>query len=71
MKELKEQVDNFLQTLPIKDHIKEFHILHNSYIKPVKTGELGLDKYDLKLHTHYLDEEGMNVYVVIGIIVKD
>jgi len=71
MKKLKEQVETFLQGLPIKDHIKEFHILHNSYIKPAKMGELGLGKYDIKLHTHYIDEAGINVYVVIGIIVKD
>lgn len=71
MKTLKDIIAEFLDTLPIKDHIKEWAVTHNSRLLPAKVGVNELSKWDLKLHTHYLDEDEDKVYVVIGIKVKD
>lgn len=67
---INDHVADWLQTLPIKDHIKEWKILHNSVIQPVKRGIQNGEDYDLKLHTRMIDGNNNTNYLVIGIIVK-
>lgn len=64
---LQEHIEKFLDELPLKDHIKSWEIIWHSRLAPPKVGA-GI--YDLKLHTHYVDNGGESLNVVIGVKVK-
>lgn len=63
---IKEKVAEWLQTLPIKDHIKEWKILHESVLLPAKNG-VDHTKWDMKLHTRIIDNLKNTIYLVIGV----
>lgn len=66
---LDQHVEKFLSELPIKNHIKEWKILHHSSLFPIK-GQGHLDKYDLVLYTHYNTADDIRMNVSIGIKTK-
>lgn len=66
---LDQHIEKFVTELPIKDHIKEWKVLWHSRLEAPKSGLEGTP-WDLKLHTHYQDNENVSVRVVIGIRVR-
>jgi hypothetical protein len=68
--QIKDYAAEFLSTLPINTHIREWEILHHSLLLPLKKGVTDADKWDMLLHTHYVDEHSSKIYVVIGVTLK-
>jgi len=66
---VKEKVAEWLNSLPIKDYIKEWEIIHESVLAPIKGG-IELTKWDMKLLTRMVDGNNTTVYIVVGVRVR-
>lgn len=66
---IKEKVAEWLDTLPIKDHIKEWKILFSSTLMPAKNG-VEHTAWDMKLYSHLIDQDDTTLYLVIGVKIK-
>jgi hypothetical protein len=63
---IKDKLAEWIDTLPIKDHIKEWEIIYQSALLPLK-GAIELTKWDIKLYTHMVDSEDNTLYIVVGV----